>query len=76
MRHLRLQFPLGLAIFLGQFPTGGHGANVVSAGAVDGAYVIRYKLRAPGGFVTEVITTPVLFATVPASLLPVKVVRD
>jgi hypothetical protein len=67
---------LGLAIFLGQFPTGGYGAEVFSAGEADGAYVVRYRLITPRGFVTEAITTPVVFAVVPGSHLPLKVTKE
>jgi ankyrin repeat protein len=67
---------LGIAIFLGQRPTGGYSASVMSAQVVAGSYVVRYKEESPHGFVTEAITTPCLLVIVPATNFPVKVTKE
>jgi hypothetical protein len=73
--HLRTN-QLGVAIFIGQRPTGGYGARVMSAEVTAGSYVVKYKEETPRGVVTEAITTPCVFAIVPHTNLPIKVTKD
>ena len=66
----------GVAIFIGQRPTGGYGASVVSAAVAGGSYVVAYKEEVPRGIVTEALTTPCALAIVPGTDSPVKVVKE
>jgi hypothetical protein len=74
-RHLK-PGQQGVVIFLGQCPTGGYKAEVLSAEAEGPVCMVRYKVTTPTGFVTEVLTTPCLFAIVSPAGLPVKFTRQ
>jgi hypothetical protein len=74
-RHLK-EGQQGVVIFLGQLPTGGYSAEVVSAGAAGAQYIVRYKVTQPHGFVTEALTTPCVLAIVSPNGLPIKFERE
>jgi PrcB C-terminal len=66
---------LGVVIFIGQRPTGGYGASVISTEVTPNSYLVKYKEETPNAVVTEAVTTPCTFAIVPGTNLPIKVTK-
>lgn len=66
-----------VAVFLGTRPTGAFSVEIVFAKEEDGAFVIRYKERAPGpgAMVAQVITSPYLIKVFPRTDLEVRIER-
>jgi PrcB C-terminal len=64
---------MGVFIALGTRPTGGYRVDVVSASAVNGRLVVRYRELGPSRttYVIEAITHPWAMALLPRSNLPV-----
>lgn len=64
---------MAVILSLGERPTGGYRAEIISAGAEGGEFVIAYREHAPppDAFVTQALTTPWVAAIVPRSDLPV-----
>jgi VWFA-related protein len=56
------------AVFLGSRPTGGFAVEIAGAVEQDGALVVQYRERRPGGdaITTQVITSPYQIAALPA----------
>jgi hypothetical protein len=47
-----------VAVFVGERPTGGFTAALSESAGEDGALVVRYKFKKPGGFVTQAFAQP------------------
>ena len=72
-RRLDPATEMGVAVFIGERPTGGYIVQIVSAAVEKDSLVVVYEEQAPGPdkFVTEALTTPWVVAVVPLSDRPV-----
>lgn len=68
---------MGVAVFLGDRPTGGYSVRIVSAQPESGRFVVAYRETKPepGRIYTQALTNPWAIAMVPRTDLPV-VARD